>query len=379
MLRGIAIAIVVAGLCSSAFAADRVSASEKGSVLVYPKVEVRWNTQGLTQDTFISLNNDYTQGVHIVAFFVTELCTVQYSDFDLTANEATYWRASDGQPKGVGPFWTGVTPYPDPEGCPEVIVRGFIVLFATNESNEQIRWNHLYGGATIVNYLHAFMWEYNAYAYKAVDPWSNGAVVGTAGTINFDGAEYEQCFDTLLMDFFASNNIGAIGGWPFPIDGVPIDTDLTLVVANWDLTQGGTPSFTKADFWIWNMNEASRRTHYCVYKWDEFRLSIDPTFQIQFLQTNKGRARIEGIENVECPDSTEQPLLGVRATFAYLTWCDAGAPGIIAVAGSNLFGSGLESAQLLYDVTPPPDEKLGQGNIVGGDIVPQATMLGAKR
>lgn len=371
MLRGIAIAIVVAGLCSSAFAADRVSASEKGSVLVYPKVEVRWNANGLTQDTLISLNNDYTQGVHIVAFFVTELCTVQYSDFDLTANEATYWRASDGQPKGVGPFWTGVTPYPDPEGCPEVIVRGFVVLFATNESNEQIRWNHLYGGATIVNYLHSFMWEYNAYAYKAVDPWSNGLPVGTAGTINFDGTEYEQCFDTLLMDFFAPVP---------PIGGIPgYDTDLTLVVANWDLTQGGTPLNTKADFWIWNMNEASRRTHYCVYKWDEFRLSIDPTFQIAFLQTAKGRARIEGIENVECPDSTKQPLLGVRATFTYYTWCDVTAPGILAVAGSNLFGSGLESAQLLYNVTPPPGEKLQQGNISGGDIVPQPTLLGAGR
>jgi hypothetical protein len=355
-----------------------VSASEKGSVLVYPKVEVRWNANGLTQDTFISLNNDFTQGVHIVAFFVTELCTIQYSDFDLTANEATYWRASDGQPKGVGPFWTGVIPYPDPEGCPELIVRGFIVLFATNASNEQIRWNHLYGGATIVNYLHAFMWEYNAYAYKAVDPWSNGAVVGTAGIINMDGTEYEQCFDTLLMDFFASN-LFVDPNWPFPIDGLPVDTDLTLVVANWDLTQGGTPFYTKADFWIWNMNEASRRTHYCVYKWDEFRLSIDPTFLIQFLQTDRGRARIEGIANVECPDSTKQPLLGVRATFVYFTWCDVGAPGIAAVAGSNLFGSGLESAQLLYDVTPPPGEKLNglAGN--NGEVQPAPRGLNIKR
>jgi hypothetical protein len=356
MLRGIAVAIVVAGLCSSAFAVDRVSSSEKGSVLVYPKVEIRMLQNGvLTQDTYISVNNDYFTDVHIVMFFVTEMCTVEYSDTDLTHDEAAYWRASDGLPKGVGPFGSAENFYPDPEGCPEVIKRGFLVLFATDAQNQQIRFNHLYGGAMVVNYLNLHMWEYNAYAYQALDPWAHGSIVGNPGEILFDGVNYEPCFDTLHMDFFASNNL-ANPAYPSAIDAARIDTDLTLVVADFDLTQGGSPYWTKADFWVWNQNEASRRTHYCIQKWDEFLLSSIPAFLIENLQTNKGRARIEGIENVECPDSTARPLLGVRATFGYYGQTLCG-PGTVLAAGSNLFGSKTENAALLYDVTPGPGEK----------------------
>jgi hypothetical protein len=355
MLRGIAVAIIVAGICSSAFAVDRVSASEKGSVLVYPNVEVRWDAAGnLMQDTFISINNDYTDDVHVVMYFVTETCTVDYHDFDLTKNEAAYWSAATGNPKGVGPFNALVDPWPDPEGCPAMIVRGFIVAFATNDQNEQIRWNHLYGAATVVGYMPMYAWEYNAYAYQAVDPWINGEVVGTAGVINFDGVEYEMCFDTLIMDFYASN-YGAVVPTAFG-DSILVDTDLTLVIADFDLTQGGLPYTTKADFWIWNENEHSYRNHYCITKWDQSLLSSHGGhFLIENLQTNKGRARIEGISNAECPDSIAKPLLGVQAKYLFFATPGICAPA--ATAGSNLWGSGTEAGQLLYDVTPGPGEK----------------------
>ena len=295
-------------------APGRVSASEKGSVLIYPKVELRWNQAGeLIQDTFITVNNDYYQDVHIVMYFVTEFCSPTYHDTTLTANEAAYWSAATGFPKMVGQFHEGVEPYPDPEGSNEMIVRGFIVLFATDQENQQIRWNHLYGSAAIGHYEGA-AWEYNAYAFQALDPVVNGQVVGVPGRIELDGSNYAPCFETLLLDFFASNDLSDP---EFPSafgDGIMIDTDLTMLIMNLDLTQGGQPFTTKADFWIWNQNEDSRRAHVCFTCWDESLLSnLGGPFVIENLQTDKGRARIEGIENEECPGSTKQPLLGVAA------------------------------------------------------------------
>ena len=82
---------------------------------------------------------------------------------------------------------------------------------------------------------------------------------------------------------------------------------------------------------------------------------MNPALDITDLQTIKGRARIEGIANVDCPDSEAKPLLGVQAKYLFLP-----VPGIcwpFAAAGSNLWGSGTENGQLLYDVTPGPGEK----------------------
>ena len=292
----------------------RVSASEKGSVLIYPKVELRWNEDGaLAGDTLITLNNDYYEDVHVVMYFVVEGCVATYHDTTLTANEATYWSAATGFPKMVGHFHEGTEPYDDPEAPGYKMVRGFIVLFATDAENRQIRWNHLYGAATVFNYLGA-SWEYNAYAFQALDPVPNGELVGTPGEIKLNGTEYAPCFETLLMDFFASNDLsdpaypGAFGA------DVTIDTDLTLLIMNLDLRQGGQPYTTKADFWVWNQNEDSSRTHHCFTCWDESLLSgLGGPFVIDILQTDKGRARIEGIENEECPSSTKQPLLGVAS------------------------------------------------------------------
>ena len=50
---------------------DRVSISEKGSLLIFPKVEIRWDVNGnLLQDTFLDMTNDYTEDVLIQMYFV---------------------------------------------------------------------------------------------------------------------------------------------------------------------------------------------------------------------------------------------------------------------------------------------------------------------
>ncbi len=50
---------------------DRVSGSEKGSLLIFPMVELRWDAEGnLLQDTFLNVINDYPGGVQVQMYFI---------------------------------------------------------------------------------------------------------------------------------------------------------------------------------------------------------------------------------------------------------------------------------------------------------------------
>ncbi|MCP4590202.1 MAG: hypothetical protein GY842_05635, partial [bacterium] len=43
----------------------------KGSLLIFPKVELRWDASGqLIQDTFIDLTNDYPDDVRVRVYYV---------------------------------------------------------------------------------------------------------------------------------------------------------------------------------------------------------------------------------------------------------------------------------------------------------------------
>lgn len=92
-------------LATSAFAQDRVSTSTKGSLLWFPKIELRFDAGGnLKQDAFIQLSNDFPTDVHLVTFYVLEDCTRFYIDIDLTKNQPVFWSVATGQPYGVAPL-----------------------------------------------------------------------------------------------------------------------------------------------------------------------------------------------------------------------------------------------------------------------------------
>jgi len=349
---------------SGALAVDRVSATQKGSLLVYPKVEVRWNAAGqLIQDTFLTLNNDYNAAVDIQLYFVSEICTNVDNVFTLTKNQPVYWSAATGEPLGVSPWTILGDPYPDPEGSGDLILRGYVLAWAVSHdpgtSGQEIRWNHLYGGATIVHYLAGTAWEYNAFAFQVVDPTvANGDQSGTPGILNLNGVEYEYGFQKLLLDFFASGSLAFSGDGRVVIN----DTDLTLLILTNDLRQETEgPRTTKAKFEIWNQNEVGfSGMEYCVTKWNESLLSsLGGHFLVQNLQTCKGRARISGVESTVCnfpPSvfSTDESLLGVAAKI--LVFVDGGVD--VALTGSELAGSGTMAAQIRYDVPEPPPEKV---------------------
>ena len=91
----------------------RVSGTEKGSFLIYSKVEIRWDSAGnVIQDTFLDITNDWALPVDVKYYFINgdapldadppERAHPGRNNVDgklrLTANQPAYWSALTGQP-----------------------------------------------------------------------------------------------------------------------------------------------------------------------------------------------------------------------------------------------------------------------------------------
>jgi len=327
----------------SAAGALRTTTGEQGSVIVYPKVEVRWDSGGtLVQDTSICLTNDGDSDVDVQVFLVSETGTNISNIVSLTHHEPTYWSAATGLPKGVDPWTTLGAPYADPDGSDELILRGYVIAWAVNAAGEEIHFNHLSGDAMVISYGLDTSWVYEARAFRALDQGgqvSPGEATGTPLYLQLDDVEFEACPDRLLMEFFAS------GGQAFSTGGrvVSHDTDLTLLIADTYLGEDTAgPYTTDAEFKIWNENEVPfPATELCFTKWRESPLStIGGHFLVEQLQTDKGYAQIDGVESIVCPGSQDEALLGVAVKMLLFDGTEW------ALAGKPLRGYGTQSAMI---------------------------------
>jgi hypothetical protein len=358
----------------------RLSATEKGSLLIFPKVELRWaeiepegggedGTFSLIQDTFIQIVNDYPAGVSVLMYFINGDPPLWEGDrfhpgwnnvdneIELTSNQPMYWSALTGQPAGVSPFQ--VLDPGDPPGRPAMdgtddrVLRGYIVAWAVDSvSGEEIRWNHLAGLGTIVNYLYGSAFEYNTYAHQVVAPVDHGDPTGIEpGVLALDGVEYNYSFDQLLLQF------QAVGSPAFSGPRLVVsNTDVTLLPASLDVRQETDgPVTTKAHYDVWNMNEVKLSGAYrCITCWDQTLLSnygIPNHFFIQTLQTAHGKARIDGLASQLCPGSIDAALVGIavkKLAFDFDIDFDD--------AATNLVGMGEQAAVIRYDVLVPPPE-----------------------
>ena len=213
----------------------RGSVSKKGSVLFWPKVEIKWDAQfNLIQDTFLDLSNDYPGDVRVQLYLVngdgpTEAVLVgdppvlaerahpgwnnMDVEIELTGNQPVYWSALTGQSAGVSAFTVldpGVAPGrpdTDPLNPGGRVLRGFVIGWAVDSNGEEINWNHLSGDATVVSYANRTAWEYNAWAFQCVSGVDTGeACDAVPGQLNLDGVEYDACPDKLLLDFYATGS-----------------------------------------------------------------------------------------------------------------------------------------------------------------------------
>ncbi|MCP3902333.1 MAG: right-handed parallel beta-helix repeat-containing protein [Planctomycetes bacterium] len=371
--------------------APRTAPSEKGSLLVFSKIDLRWDGTGnVLQDTFLSLTNDYPGEVRVQMYFINGDPPLEadpgtgerahpgwnYVDnqITLTGDQPTYWSALTGLPAagGVAPFTALDTGFPPGRPAPDGgrMLRGWAVAWAVNAQSNEIRWNHLSGVGTLVHYGRGSAWEYGTTNYKTADAAiGHGEETGTPGFLHMNGVEYSSNFSLLLMNFQAAG-ASAFSGPRQVIS----DSDLTLHPVFADLRQEyGGPVTTKADVDIWNMNEIKfSETRRCITCWDQTLLSsysVPNGFRFDILQTPHGKARIDGVASQQCDvdyvpgdgpigthplDVVSQPaaLLGVIARQLLF---DGGAD--YGGAGANLVGLGYDaSAEIRFDITGPPPE-----------------------
>jgi len=314
----------------------RVQSSTKGSLLIFSKIELRWDASGnLIQDTFVDLTNDYPGAVNVQMYFINgdpplaaagnERAHPGWNWVDvgirLTSNQPTYWSVLSGTPAGVAPFTIldpGPPPgRPDPENPGQRVLRGYIVAWASGAAGREIRWNHLKGDAALVNYADGSAAEYTAWAFSTdclahgLEPLdctmfdANGVCCATAGPVggvlDMDGFQFDYAFAQVLLDFFG------VGSTALSKDGNPVvvTTDLTLHPVSADLRQETDgPVTTKASFTIWNMNEVKfTGLDRCIRCWDQTLLAnygVPNHFLLPNLQTDKGVARIDGLASQQC-------------------------------------------------------------------------------
>ena len=276
----------------SVFGADRLSATEKGSLLMFV------NASGT-----IHMSNDYPADVQLQAY-VTAGCGESYDmGFSLTANQIATFDSYDL----AAPFGGA--------GADHGMISMYV--WAVNNDNAQIRWNHLSGGIL----------GGGAYASAAALQGNNGDTVGVAGTINMDGVEYSSAYNGYTVNFAAG--VGALG-----ID--LLDHDFA--------DKNADAPVTKIVAEIWNSDEVKfSGTSACVEcssmsslnDWSDSAVNF---FRSGSLGTAFGKARLSTEANGACGEASAE-----RAFMA-------------SISAGSAAGTGTRSATITYELTSEPEE-----------------------
>ncbi|MCA9243165.1 MAG: VWA domain-containing protein [Phycisphaerales bacterium] len=324
----------------------RGSTGQKGSLLILPKVEQRYDDAGnLAQDTFITLSNDSTTTQFVKLFYVDgDTWESVDNGFVLTPEEPYYFslenplpNASGQTPRRFRDVLGGASPQPDPLGRGGLTVRGFVLIFACdNTFNRPVRNNNLAAKATIVNYADTEAYEYDATAFLA-SCVPHGAIIDRDELML--GGDYDYAPGQLLVDLYTDNS-EALGGSTL--------TELTLLVLDMDFRQSrGGPATTFAFFTVHKQDETplTWQQNHCVTCWEsDFISMIEPTaFNSSIVNADRVKARIETFRNDNiCGVETRQaPLLGVMTkTISFAT-------GARAYAASEPVGQLVEEARIL--------------------------------
>jgi len=231
----LAIFLVLALATMASAAANVASTSQKGSLLVFPKV-VSFTSAG-TVDTLFFIANDYPDDTYIKCYWMDNNQSVEDFHFVITANQPIVFSAK-------------YNTYGPPFGLDRV---GSLVCWAQDKFDAKpVQWNHLYGYAMIqgggVNVF------YNAFAFPMVNLAAAYTPLANGAQLNLDGLGYYACPKYNITEFVPYG--GALGNGP----------DLTLWPCKQDLRQDRTPTCTKAKFDIWNWNEVKFTGAYQCFK-----------------------------------------------------------------------------------------------------------------
>lgn len=340
--------IVLFGAASLGLAANAPNvgnATQKGSVLIFPKIDMSGE-----KDTLISISNDYYLPVNVKCFWVDDQQNVADFQFVLTQNQPIMFSARSGLDGGAAPLEVTVPPFEITDLTNFDSAVGELKCFAVDAAgSSQINFNHLYGTAKVVDYELGTAFEYNSWNFAARSG-ALGLPVGDPGNVKLNGVEFDSCPQYLLFNF---NSVGSNYGF-FK------DTDLTIVPCKQDLRQDRNATRTKIKFDIWNENETKYTGAYQCFKcWFEGFLSeISPKFSFRSLHTTAGRFRAQGVASTSAVcgfTALPTPLIGLSSELLDFGFSDSISERVdYAVSGTTANAAGIDpTGFILWDIQNP--------------------------
>jgi hypothetical protein len=359
LICGAVLAAATVTLSTSAFALDRANTAQKGSLLVFPKIDV---SEG--SETIIRIENTYPRSVQVECYFQNATKYYRSVEFDLTGFQPMTLKASDYLPSGTGPFPTAADPS-SPYYVENANYVGELKCWAVfKDGTSQISWNHLTGSATVLVYDDPSAWQYTAWAFRCLNPTTEGVACGTTpGTLQLNGTDYEYCPKKLTIGFAPYRDEDSIqrrGRVYYD------DTDLSIASCNQDFRQERDLTYTKLKFNVWNEDEFRLNGAYqCIDSWvekdlrhiqyagDNFSYSVLGTKAARFVVTGHGSAADDDLCSYYYNGSYYRPftqtagLVGVIMTEIQFPTENNGEHQ--TTAGTNLVGFGEIAGSIQYD------------------------------
>lgn len=319
--------------------------SQKGSLLIFPKVT---NVGGYTAPTVytnIYIGNDFRDGTYVKCYWMDHNQYIEDFHFRITANQPIVFSTYENN---YGP------PFAEDDN-------GSLFCWAQDSADQfPVVWNYLYGTAMIVNTVQKANIFYNATAFYL------RSVPATAGRLPLDGNTfYDRCAAYLTTDFIPDN---ATMPTPQGILTKP-HPELTVIPCYQDLRQDRTPSYIKLSFDIWNWDEVKFTGSYQCVKcfWEGVLTGITYGGE-KFTHYTLGgptkdelvaRMRVTSVTASKCWTPPAQPWI-LSGLVGVLLYKDA--DGLYPVAGHVLAQSGqfAGSDAILYDPAGGYDESAGK-------------------
>ena len=352
---------LLANIAHGAKEASRANTSQKGSLLIFPKIQTAGDAESGTVavDTLIFLTNDYFEDVNLKCFWVDENQTITAFNVNLPANRPLAFSA-----------WTG-EPLSSSEPFPAFKGNGQLLCWAVDTSYyAQIQFNHLYGTA-MIQYSATSGFDpspvpsavsYNAWAFRALkDP--GPAKGGTAGLLPLDGKTYDACPSYLISNYIPGEVLA---------ETLPVQAELTLSPCWQDLRQDRAPTCTKAKLDIWDATGIKYTGAYqCLAdRYEGFleKIGNDPSqkgpgaggvkFTSAALKAPGARFRVENsastvcTSTVGCPAGSQvaSPFVGV---LTYQQQYPESTPDRVPFTGFTLQGAGADTTGFVrWDADP---------------------------
>jgi hypothetical protein len=291
LMIGITTALAISS--SAAFAAIATT-NQKGSLLIYPKIDVRANTA-----TWVRIVNDGLAAVTVKCYYMDVNKNRNDFEFELTKNQPFVFDAGTGD--SPQPVAQGANSFPAGQGFPGY---GELVCFAVSTDGTALRnWNQLAGTATVVNESGAV--EYNAWAFKAVAPTP-------AGDLDLNATEYDSC-PAYLFGQFSPTGSEAPGGGEYGATTIDISS------CKQDLRQDYLLNLTKLQFDVWRYDETRYTGAYeCSNSFFEDTLDgikVSPGNFASRLLKGPAYYRVQGVQSTQCANSTATGLVGVQTSY----------------------------------------------------------------